>query len=113
MSLQSIEDLTLTITLEMRVHASLDATFAALLEISGPLFASYPLVSNIQYRLTPTDDGTLISFRHAALGFMQEDHRLHVGEGWQRTLQRARRQAEGGAHAMTTAAPLESPGVTQ
>jgi hypothetical protein len=36
MSLQSVEDLTLTITLEMRVRASLDATFSALLEQVGP-----------------------------------------------------------------------------
>ena len=45
-----------------------------LLEISGPLFASYPLVSNLQYRLSQTAEGTLISFRHTALGFMQEGH---------------------------------------
>src|ERR1017187_2700357 len=33
-----------------------------LLEISGPLFASYPFLSNVQYRLTESNGGTLISF---------------------------------------------------
>ena len=32
-----------------------------LLEITGPLFASYPFVSNVQYRLSEKDGGTLIS----------------------------------------------------
>ena len=142
----SIEDLTLTIELEQRVQASLDATFAAvleqlgpqqetpegrklpmtlepwpggrwfrdlgaqdghfwasvqaikrptLLELSGPLFASYPLVSNLQYRLTAVDGGTLISFRHTAMGFMPADHRKNVATGWKHTLERARLQAEG------------------
>src|SRR3984885_389212 len=39
-----------------------------LLEISGPLFASYPLVSNVQYRLSAEPGGTLIRFHHIALG---------------------------------------------
>ncbi|MGA3213750.1 MAG: SRPBCC domain-containing protein [Terriglobales bacterium] len=46
-----------------------------LLEIAGPLFASYPFVSNLQYRLTEVGGGTLIKFRHTALGFIQDDHR--------------------------------------
>ena len=38
-----------------------------LLEISGPLFMSYPVISNVQYRLTDVDGGTLITLRHTAL----------------------------------------------
>ena len=53
-----------------------------LLEISGPLFMSYPVVSNVQYRLSQVDGGTLIQFRHAALGLIQEDHRKGVTTGW-------------------------------
>ena len=53
-----------------------------LLEISGPLFMSYPVVSNVQYRLSQLDGGTLIQFRHAALGLIQEDHRKGVTTGW-------------------------------
>src|SRR6266852_8469409 len=53
-----------------------------LLEITGPLFMSYPVVSNVQYRLSEKDGGTLIQFKHAALGLIQEDHRKGVTTGW-------------------------------
>jgi hypothetical protein len=140
-----IEDLTLNVTEEIRVRASLDATFAALLEqlgphnevpesgpmpmkleawpggrwyrdlgdgnghfwgvvqaikrptlleITGPLFMSYPVVSNVQYRLTEKDGGTLITFHHTALGLIQEDHRKGVSSGWSRIHERVRKQAE-------------------
>jgi hypothetical protein len=66
-----------------------------LLEITGPLFASYPFVSNVQYRLTEADGGTLIEFRHTALGFIQDDHREGVGKGWASLLGQVRKRAEG------------------
>jgi uncharacterized protein YndB with AHSA1/START domain len=53
-----------------------------LLEITGPLFMSYPVVSNVQYRLSQVDGGTLIQFKHAALGLIQDDHRKGVTGGW-------------------------------
>jgi hypothetical protein len=65
-----------------------------LLEICGPLFASYPLVSNVQYRLAQEDDGTLITFRHTALGFMEDEHRSGVVKGWSSILEKARVRAE-------------------
>src|ERR1700682_5964961 len=65
-----------------------------LLEISGPLFMSYPVVSNVQYRLTEADGGTLIKFQHTALGLIQEDHRKGVSSGWSRIHERVRKQAE-------------------
>src|SRR5277367_1886364 len=65
-----------------------------LLEICGPLFASYPFVSNVQYRLAEEHGGTLIKFRHTALGFMQDDHRQDVGKGWQPLFERIRSRAE-------------------
>jgi hypothetical protein len=65
-----------------------------LLEFSGPLFASYPLFSNVQYRLTEVDGGTLIAFRHTALGFIQDDHRGGVSKGWAWMLERTRKAAE-------------------
>jgi hypothetical protein len=143
---RNIEDLTLEIKQETHVKASLEVTFAALLEqlgpsmdtpeganlgmklepwpggrwyrdlgdnnghfwghvqaikrptlveIAGPLFASYPLVSNVQYRLTEADGGTLISFRHTALGFMQEDQKQGATKGWKWILERAVAKAEG------------------
>src|SRR6202049_4474444 len=52
-----------------------------LLEITGPLFMSYPAISNVQYRLSESDGGTLIKFQHAALGLIQENHRKGVTSG--------------------------------
>jgi len=141
-----IENLTLTITQEIHVRASLEATFEALLEqlgpendtpegkrmsmkiepwpggrwyrdlgdgnghfwghvqaikrptlieITGPLFMSYPVVSNLQYRLSEEDGGTLIKFHHIALGFIPEDHKQGMGKGWTHMHARIRERAEG------------------
>jgi len=66
-----------------------------LLEIAGPLFMSYPVVSNVQYRLKEVEGGTLIAFRHAALGFVPDDYRNGLSRGWTALFERVRRQAEG------------------
>ena len=65
-----------------------------LLEITGPLFMSYPVVSNVQYRLSEVDGGTLIKFRHTALGLIQDDHRESVSSGWSRIHARVCARAE-------------------
>ena len=67
-----------------------------LLEITGPLFMSYPVVSNVQYRLKEIDGGTLITFRHSALGFVPDDYREGLARGWTPLLERIRKQAEAG-----------------
>jgi uncharacterized protein YndB with AHSA1/START domain len=65
-----------------------------LIEISGPLFMSYPVVSNLQYRLTEVNGGTLITLRHTALGFIQDEHRAGLTHGWTSMLEGVRRRAE-------------------
>ncbi len=65
-----------------------------LLEITGPLFMSYPVVSNVQYRLSEVDGGTLIKFHHTALGLIQDDHREGVGKGWTHITEGVRKRAE-------------------
>src|ERR1700746_1648659 len=121
-----IESLTLTVIQEIRVKASLETTFASLLEqigpqndtpegnkmpmkiepwpggrwfrdlgdndghlwghvqaikrptlleITGPLFMSYGVVSNVQYRLSEENGETVIRFHHRAFGAIQEEHR--------------------------------------
>ncbi len=141
----TVESLTLSVTQEIQVRSSLNATFAALLdqmgpanetpdgqplpmviearpggrwyrdlggdnghfwgvvqaikrptllEICGPLFMSYPVVSNLQYRLTEVDGGTLITLRHTALGFIEEEHKQGMAQGWSPLLERVRRRAE-------------------
>ena len=145
MAVTALDNLTLDLTEEIRVHASLDATFEALLEemgphntgiggvpmpmviearpggrwyrdlgddnghfwghvqaikrptlleITGPLFMSMPVVSNLQYRLKEVDGGTLISFRHSAFGFIPDDFRQGMMRGWAALHDRIRKQAE-------------------
>lgn len=65
-----------------------------LLEISGPLFMSYPVVSNVQYRLSEEDGGTLIKFHHTALGLILDEHREGVGKGWTHINEGIRKRAE-------------------
>jgi uncharacterized protein YndB with AHSA1/START domain len=66
-----------------------------LIEIVGPLFASHPFVSNVQYRLSEHDGGTLIKFHHVAMGIIPEKLRAGVDGGWQHLLDRVRKSAEG------------------
>ena len=65
-----------------------------LLEITGPLFMSYAAVSNLQYRLSEEDGGTLIRFHHIALGVIPEEHKQGMGKGWANMHDRARARAE-------------------
>jgi hypothetical protein len=143
----TLENLSLNLSQEIQVHASIEATFDALLEqmgpgnetpdgqslsmvieprpggrwfrdlgddnghfwghvqaikrptlleITGPLFLSYPVVSNVQYRLKEIEGGTLIAFKHAALGFLPDDFRTRMGHGWTALLERIRKGAEAG-----------------
>jgi hypothetical protein len=142
---RTIEDLTLSITQEIQVKASIEKTFESLLaelgpegtrpdgtsmqmkiepwaggrwwrdlgdgnghlwahiqavkrptllEMYGPLFMSYPVMSNLQYRLNAVDGGTLIKFHHLALGLIQEEHRSGVVQGWGHIHESVRRRAE-------------------
>ncbi len=65
-----------------------------LLEITGPLFMSAPVVSNLQYRLKEVNGGTLITFRHSAFGFVPDEYREGLARGWTPLLERVRKQAE-------------------
>jgi len=67
-----------------------------LLELNGPLFMSYPVSSNLQYRLSEEPGGTLIKFRHLALGLIEEEHRKGVVQGWSSIHARVKAMAEGG-----------------
>ena len=143
-TIPGIESLTLTVTQDIHVHASLETTFEALLEqlgpgnetperkmpmtleawpggrwfrdlgegnghlwghvqaikrptlleFTGPLFMSYGVVSNVQYRLSEEDGGTLIKFHHKAFGVIQDDHRRGVGQGWSHINQSIKARAE-------------------
>jgi uncharacterized protein YndB with AHSA1/START domain len=66
----------------------------SLLEIWGPLFMSTAATSNLMYRLSETDEGTLISFTHTVFGPFPEDHRAQIGTGWAALHARVRSAAE-------------------
>ena len=65
-----------------------------LLELTGPLFMSAPVVNNLQYRLSEKDGGTLITFRHTALGFVSDEHKAGMTQGWAHIFERVRQQSE-------------------
>jgi hypothetical protein len=67
-----------------------------LLEFAGPLFASFPFVSNVQYRLSEVADGTVIAFQHTALGFVSDERKAGMNKGWASMHERVRRFAEAG-----------------
>ncbi len=51
-------------------------------------------MSNVQYRLSEADGGTLITFRHTALGFVSDEHKAGMDKGWASMHDRVRKQAE-------------------
>lgn len=65
-----------------------------LLELSGPLFMSYPVANNVQYRLSEEGGETVIKFCHAAFGLVQEAHRKNVTTGWNSIHEKVRMRAE-------------------
>jgi hypothetical protein len=65
-----------------------------LLEFVGPLFMSYPVSCNVQYRLSEANGGTLINFHHKAFGLIQDDHKQRVNGGWSHINQSVRARAE-------------------
>jgi hypothetical protein len=70
-----------------------------LLEFVGPLFASFPFVSNVQYRLKESNGGTLITFRHTAFGFVEPEQKAGINQGWAGMHERVRTHAESQAKA--------------
>jgi hypothetical protein len=65
-----------------------------LLELWGPLFMSTAATSNMQYRLTEVEQGSLITFKHTLVGPFPEDQRPHLGKGWAAMHARVRKAAE-------------------
>jgi uncharacterized protein YndB with AHSA1/START domain len=142
--LPGIESLSVTITQEIHVQASLETTFEALLEqigpenetseqkmpmkieawpggrwyrdlgdgnghlwahvqaikrptlleFTGPLFMSYAVANNVQYRLSQENGGTLIKFQHKAFGVIPEEHRQGMTKGWGSMNARVKARAE-------------------
>jgi hypothetical protein len=54
-----------------------------LVELSGPLFMSYPAANHIEVKLEEIAGGTRVALRHRAIGLIEPAHREGVGTGWQ------------------------------
>ena len=65
-----------------------------LLEICGPLMMSFAVASNVQYRLTPKDGGTLITLRHTAFGLFPDGYREALTQGFPQVLDRVKARLE-------------------
>lgn len=66
-----------------------------LLEISGPMFMSYPAVSHLQYRVAADGAGSKLTLAHKAMGLIPAEHREGVGQGWEHWMGMIRKRAEG------------------
>ena len=64
------------------------------LELVGQMMMSYPALNHIQYRLTETPGGTLLSFTHKAIGLIEPGLEANVSGGWQQNLEAIRTAAE-------------------
>ena len=64
-----------------------------LLEISGPLFMSYPAISHLQYRLRAEGSVTRLTLAHRAIGQIIAEHQV-VGQGWTYLFRKIREAAE-------------------
>jgi hypothetical protein len=68
-----------------------------LLEVWGPLFISTGATSNLIYRLSESDGGTLITFKHSLVGPVPDEFRQHMAPGWSAIHNRIKRAAEAAA----------------
>jgi hypothetical protein len=53
-----------------------------LLELSGPMFMSYPAINHVEIKLEQVAGGTKLNLRHRAIGLIEDAHRENVGKGW-------------------------------
>jgi uncharacterized protein YndB with AHSA1/START domain len=65
-----------------------------LLEVTGPLFMSYAVVSHVQYRLAEQGKGTRLSLFHRAIGEISPEHREGVVKGWEHILSQVKARAQ-------------------
>jgi len=66
----------------------------ALLEITGPLWMSFAVASNVQYRLKEENGGTLITLKHSAFGLFPDGYGAPASQGWKNIFNRVRQRLE-------------------
>ena len=53
-----------------------------LLELSGPMFMSYPAINHVEVKLEKVTAGTKLTLRHRAIGLLDTSHKQNVSTGW-------------------------------
>jgi hypothetical protein len=64
-----------------------------ILEITGPLFMSYAVISHVQYRLIEQGRSTLLEVTHRAIGEIPSEYRENMFKGWLHILSRIKQRA--------------------
>jgi hypothetical protein len=57
-----------------------------LIELSGPMFMSYPALNHLEIKLGQIAGGTNVTLRHRAIGMIDPEHRENIGHGWEQLL---------------------------
>ena len=65
-----------------------------LLELSGPLFMSYPANNHIEIKVAETTEGSKVTLRHRAIGMIDPNHRKGLGSGWDHSLKELKKDCE-------------------
>jgi len=66
----------------------------SLLELSGPMFMSYPATNHVEVKVEATSGGSRVTLRHRALGMIDPEHRKGVGTGWAHMLSQVKKDCE-------------------
>ena len=73
-----------------------------LLELSGPMFMSYPALNHIEVKLEQRPGGTHVDLRHRAVGLIDPAHRQGITTGWRHILEGAAQDCSARASAQRT-----------
>ena len=68
-----------------------------LIELSGPMFMSYPAINHIEIKLDQTAGGTRVTLRHRAIGMLDPEHRENIGKGWSHLMEALENDFSGAA----------------
>jgi hypothetical protein len=66
----------------------------ALIELSGPLFMSYPVINHVEVKVEAAGSGSKLHFRHRAVGMIDPEHRKGVSTGWNHMLNSVKQDSE-------------------
>ena len=65
-----------------------------LLELSGPMFMSYPALNHVEVKLEQRTGGTHVELRHRAVGMIDPEHRKNVTHVWKMILENIAQDSE-------------------